>query len=67
LPILSYSLCCTNIIGTAILIQLKGEAQRIKKNLQIFGIGAANAPRFAYRRCEYAPLCLLVQGAAQRQ
>ncbi len=44
-------------IGAAILIPLKGEVLLIKKTAN-FGMGTANVPRFAYRRREYAPLCL---------
>jgi hypothetical protein len=67
LLILSYSLCCTTTIDTAISTLLKDEAQQIFKNLQIFSIGAANAPRFAFGCGGYTPLCLLVPGALQRQ
>jgi hypothetical protein len=55
LPILFCPLRCANTIGTAILTTLVGEAANIK-NPQIFGIGTANAPCFAYRRNKYTLL-----------
>jgi hypothetical protein len=67
LLILLYSFCCTTTIDTAIRTLLEDEVQQICKNLQIFSIGAVNAPRFAFRCGGYTLLCLLVQGAAQHQ
>jgi hypothetical protein len=58
LPILSCPLRCANTICTAILSPLIGEARRINKIREKQLIGAAKAPRFAYRRGERAPLRL---------
>ncbi len=58
-PTLLYTLCSANTISAAIRTLLKGEEWQIKKNPQIFGIGAANAPCFAYRNVEYTQLHLL--------
>jgi hypothetical protein len=43
LPILSFSLCCTNTTGAVIRISPEGDGQRIKKNPQKLLIGAANS------------------------
>jgi hypothetical protein len=61
-PILLCSLCGANTISAAIRSLLIGEAQRIKKIRENFllalqirrasPIGAAKAPRFAYKRRE---------------
>jgi hypothetical protein len=61
--ILSFPLCCANIIGVAIPTPPLGAAHLIKKNQRKFLIGAANSLRFAYWRGEGALLCLLAQGA----
>jgi hypothetical protein len=53
--LLCLSLCYANTTGPAPQI---GEAQRINKNQRRVLIGAANAPDFAYRRSECAPLRL---------
>ncbi len=65
-PIFSYPVLCADTFGAAILTLLSCKAQQIQKS-QIVRLDAANAPPFAFKRGNCAPLCFYAQGTKPPQ